>query len=155
MSSENECLQAPWPSPMVQWANFGYFLKCHMIRVHFLRKSAHFSTKTPRYSYQTQFPHPISQTNSIFSLKKLKKIRSEFSDTTANSLDFDENVVESTLSTFRLLKEDEVRSMIKKSHNKSCSLDPIPTSLLKTCIDELTPTITTIINGSLQDGKMP
>ena len=45
--------------------------------------------------------------------------------------------------------------MIQKSPNKSCSIDPIPTSLLKTCIDELAPAITTIINGSLQNGKMP
>ena len=39
--------------------------------------------------------------------------------------------------------------------NKSCELDPIPTWLLKTCIDELLPLITELINKSLSTGTFP
>ena len=90
-----------------------------------------------------------------FFVEKIEKIRNEFSDTQRNCFDFDENIIESTLSTFRPLDEEHVRTMIKKCPNKSCSLDPVLTSLLKSCIDNLVPTVTIIINRSLQEGKMP
>ena len=41
------------------------------------------------------------------------------------------------------------------SPSKSCSLDPIPTTLLKRCIDPLVPIITIIVNKSLLSGVMP
>ena len=44
---------------------------------------------------------------------------------------------------------------MKKSPNKSCSLDPIPTWLLKNCLDPLLPLITKIINQSLAEGDVP
>lgn len=42
--------------------------------------------------------------------------------------------------------ESEVRKIIKASPPKSCELDPIPTSVLKSCVDNILATITTIIN---------
>ena len=39
--------------------------------------------------------------------------------------------------------------------NKSCSLDPIPTWLLKQCLTELVPVITAIINSTFQSGNIP
>ena len=44
---------------------------------------------------------------------------------------------------------------MKKCPNKQCTLDPIPTSLLKSAIDVLAPTICLIVNSSLQSGYMP
>lgn len=41
------------------------------------------------------------------------------------------------------------------SPNKSCSLDPAPTKLVKLCIDGLTPLITDIVNASLNSGIFP
>ena len=38
---------------------------------------------------------------------------------------------------------------------KSCPSDPIPTGLLKECLDELLPVITRTINLSLEEGKFP
>ena len=38
---------------------------------------------------------------------------------------------------------------------KSCDLDPIPASLLLDCLDEIVPTVTDIINTSLQTGVVP
>lgn len=38
---------------------------------------------------------------------------------------------------------------------KTCSLGPIPTSLLKDCIDLLAPTITYLVNASFSCGVFP
>jgi len=38
---------------------------------------------------------------------------------------------------------------------KSCSLDPIPTFLLRECIDVILPFLTAMVNASLQDGNLP
>ena len=48
-----------------------------------------------------------------------------------------------------------VQDIIMVSKPKSCQLDPIPIWLLKSCIDVLLPTITTIINASLEQGVFP
>jgi len=53
------------------------------------------------------------------------------------------------------MSEDDIRRIINKSSNKSCSLDPMPTWLLKLCCDELVPIITTIINTSISTGEFP
>lgn len=39
-----------------------------------------------------------------------------------------------------------------RSSKKSCILDPMPSSLIVQCIDELLPVITSILNLSLQSG---
>ena len=49
-------------------------------------------------------------------------------------------------SDFQLLTEDDVNSLVQKSAKKSCSLDPMPTSLVVKCLDELLPTITCLVN---------
>ena len=51
--------------------------------------------------------------------------------------------------------EEEVREIIQKSPNKSCELDPLPTWLLKECLDELLPLITDIVNASMTAGSVP
>jgi len=53
----------------------------------------------------------------------------------------------STLSSFRLCTEPEVRRHIMKSPIKSCSLDPLPTFLLREQIDSMLPFITRIDNA--------
>ena len=54
-----------------------------------------------------------------------------------------------------LATEDEVLKLIKDSKSKSCSLDPIPTFVLKQCALVLAPFIKTIINHSVSSGVMP
>jgi hypothetical protein len=51
--------------------------------------------------------------------------------------------------------EAEVRKIVMASPSKSCELDPIPISVLKSCVDSLLPTITTIINKSLSESAVP
>jgi hypothetical protein len=49
----------------------------------------------------------------------------------------------------------EVRDAILRSSNSSCSLDTIPTYLLKSCLESLLHPITTIINLAISEGVFP
>ena len=61
-------------------------------------------------------------------------------------------VTDSTLSLFNLLYESEVHGLIISSSMKSCPLDPTPTKLFIECLDVLLPSISSIINFSLDSG---
>jgi hypothetical protein len=50
---------------------------------------------------------------------------------------------------------DEVRKIILKAPSKSCELDPLPTHLLKQCLDTLAPVITRLVNMSLVESSVP
>ena len=58
-------------------------------------------------------------------------------------------------STFTEMKLDDIRELTATLFSKSCVLDPLPSSIIKQCIDLLLPTIANIINLSLRDGCMP
>ena len=55
------------------------------------------------------------------------------------------------LSQFQPLSEETVRQMAL-ANSKSCSLDPLPSAVLSTCIDKLLPVITKMVNLSLETG---
>ncbi|KAK6186440.1 hypothetical protein SNE40_008478 [Patella caerulea] len=59
------------------------------------------------------------------------------------------------LVTFNAVSEDEVNKLLQRCPNKSCSLDFMPTWLLKNCYKPLVPTITSIINMSFSEGHVP
>src|SRR5437870_10683756 len=59
------------------------------------------------------------------------------------------------LCTFRSATPAEVRSIILSSSDATCSLDFIPTRLLKSCINSLIQPITTIVNLCLAEGIFP
>ena len=63
--------------------------------------------------------------------------------------------VHSLLVSFEPATADEVKKIIMTSPNKSCELDPLPTVLLKYCLDKLLKPITDIINASLCSGLFP
>ena len=63
---------------------------------------------------------------------------------------------------FQLVTEDFVKKKKKKKKTvvqempkKSCDLDPIPTSVLYDCLDEIIPIVTSIMNKSLSSGIVP
>src|ERR1044072_6846100 len=60
-----------------------------------------------------------------------------------------------SLSFFSPTTEAKVRNAIMFSSNATCTLDSIPTQLLKSCLDALIQPITTIINLSLTEGPLP
>jgi len=61
----------------------------------------------------------------------------------------------SEFSEFRLVSEDDVHSIITKMSSATCDLDPIPTNLVKGCIQAFLPIITFIVNMSLNTAIMP
>ena len=60
-----------------------------------------------------------------------------------------------SLTTWREVTEDEVRSVVLAAPAKSCSLDPIPTFILRDCIDAVLPFLTGMVNASLREGYLP
>ncbi|PIK41221.1 reverse transcriptase-like protein [Apostichopus japonicus] len=59
------------------------------------------------------------------------------------------------LSQFEPTNETEIRELILRVPNKSCSMDPLPTWILKRCVDVLLPIITAIVNKSLAESLVP
>jgi len=59
------------------------------------------------------------------------------------------------MTTFTPATQKEIRKIIMNAPSKSCELDPLPTHLLKDCLEHLLPLITAIINGSLTESKVP
>ena len=59
------------------------------------------------------------------------------------------------MTSFEPATADEVKKLILSSQDKSCDLDPLPTKLLKSCLDILLTPITNIVNLSLESGSFP
>ena len=59
------------------------------------------------------------------------------------------------LQQFCQIGIDELKNNISKIKNKTCSLDPVPTSILKQCIDLLGPILLHIINSSIRRAVFP
>ena len=106
-------------------------------------KPNHVSTKSLCDSFSSHFNDKISI------------IRSAFPDHTLSTVNVDSPRVNSLLVSFEPATVDEVRKIIMSSPNKSCDLDPLPTVLLKACLDTLLKPITDIINASLCSGLFP
>jgi hypothetical protein len=60
-----------------------------------------------------------------------------------------------TISEFSPATTDEIRMLILRSTNASCTLDIIPTKLLKSCVDAFVQPITNLINMCLAEGVFP
>ena len=83
---------------------------------------------------------------------KIQKIRDDLKSQPPSqpSTQFDSGSFTGTpLTEFKPVSVDFIKDIIKRSPNKSCVLDPIPTSVLKQCIDKLAPVLTKITNLSL------
>ena len=59
------------------------------------------------------------------------------------------------LNCFSSVTLQEIRHIILKAPSKSCELDPPPSWLLKECVDELSPIVTSIVNASLNHAIVP
>jgi hypothetical protein len=50
---------------------------------------------------------------------------------------------------------DEIWKRLVKSPSKSCELDPMPTYLLKQCVNNVLPVITAMVNKPLNEMSVP
>ena len=104
-------------------------------------------------------PANLANQFGMFFAKKITDIRKQLEkNETAGGMDNISSVepaLACSFDEFHVVSTDSVKKLVTSSSNKSCPSDPIPTSIVKTCIDELLPIITTIINRSLKDGCFP
>ena len=97
----------------------------------------------PDYHNKTALANDIND----FFVRKITKIRADIDAT-----DVDDTVPTvsgvgdlCTCSSFYSLTESDVSAVIKKSAKKSCLMDPMPTSLVVSCLDVLLPVIMRIV----------
>ena len=82
-------------------------------------------------------------------------IRSQFPDKVNNIPSVQKPEIRSKMNSFERAIEDEIKKLILSSSSKSCDLDPIPTSVLKNCLDILVTPITDIITISMDTSTFP
>ena len=90
-----------------------------------------------------------------FFIRKITNLRAELAcvdDCTYSNLG---DPCVSSFEKFEPLEMEAVKHLVLESNTKSCSLDPIPTSMVKECLDELLPVLTSIINNCLSSGIFP
>ena len=116
-----------------------------------LRKVLHRTSETvlPAHSSDKSLADMFA---SFFS-NKISKIRDTFS--TSGSFNDAPDSLPPAFNAFMPVTEDAVYKCISESPTKSCSLDPIPTFLLKDCLDILLSSITKLVNHSLIEGSFP
>ena len=91
-----------------------------------------------------------------FFKNKITKIRVELDQMTTKYEPQAITFTGTPLSHLTPSTETEISKLIKSSSSASCSLDPIPTNLLRTeFLDTLCPVITKIVNKSLPTGVFP
>ena len=116
-----------------------------------LSKVLHHTSETVLPAHSSE--RSLGDTFAAFFTNKISKIRDTFS--TFGSFNDAPDSVPPAFNTFKPVTEDEVSKCINESSTKSCPLDPIPTFLLKDCLDILLPSITKLVNYSLTDGSFP
>ena len=114
-----------------------------------LRKVLHRTSETVLPAHSSE--KSLADTFASFFTNKISKMRDTFP--TSGAFNDAPDSVPPAFNTFKPVTEDEVSKCINESPTKSCPLDPIPTFLLKDCLDILLPSITKLVNYSLIDGS--
>ena len=86
---------------------------------------------------------------------KIAKIREDFSNIKHNTNEISQIAIDHKFSKFNPISVSDLEKLILTGNSKSCSLDPVPTSLLKQISTSIIPTIHTIVNNSLHSSHMP
>ena len=86
---------------------------------------------------------------------KINTIRSRLKQNHSAAQPISDDSCGNKLSKFSPVTPNEVRKCIRKMATKHSKLDPLPTWMVKECIEEFLPIITEIINVSLKLGIMP
>ena len=97
----------------------------------------------------------MANTFANFFEQKIERIRQGFVQTSPNKAFTHDSTATSNMSHFRPTTEDELRKTIMSGNNKSCPLDPIPTTLIKASLECLLPTICKIVNLSIKTSNFP
>ena len=123
-----------------------------------ITKSLLFESSNVEFPRHIQ-PNELATNFGDFFAQKIKDIDStldQFDYVHPDVPDVDEKgdkTVASPLSWFELLTIEQTFDLIKSMSKKSCVLDPIPTTLAMQVVDDLLPTLSTMINMSLESGQ--
>ena len=102
---------------------------------------------------------PLVERFSDFFVDKIKRISETLKTTPKEELSCQLNdTTTAKFMEFSSVSEDGVRDIVSKSPSTSCDLDPIPTLLVKKCLNMLNvllPIITKIVNLSIVQGYFP
>lgn len=90
-----------------------------------------------------------------FFCSKISRIREDIASSSVPSINISVPSPVVKLETFAHVSEDTIRKIILSSSDANCQLDPIPTWLVKKCVDTVTPIITKMINFSLDSSCIP
>ena len=96
----------------------------------------------------------IAQQFSLFFASKIEKLRADI-PTQVHVHNPTRSTTVISMHHFEHVSEDLVSRILRKSPSKSCSLDAIPTNLLKDSSDIILPYITELFNISLVSGVFP
>ena len=90
-----------------------------------------------------------------FSCSKISRIREDITSSSVPSINISVSSPVVKLETFAHVSKDAVRKIILSSSDAGCQLGPIPTWLVKKCVDTVTPIIAKMINFSLDGSCTP
>ncbi|WP_419623957.1 hypothetical protein, partial [Thiolapillus sp.] len=97
----------------------------------------------------------LPQRFSDFFHSKVTSIRCNLDSTTVTPPSvLDQPFCGTVWGAFQSVSEDEVKKILTQSTIKTCELDPLPTSFLTHCLDDLLPHLTSI-NDSLHSSLFP
>jgi hypothetical protein len=102
-------------------------------------------------------PKAMADCFSEFFREKIARIRHELENVRSINPDSDKEIqpVVSYLEHLAPTTVEELTKIVMSTKSKSCSLDPIPTTLLKEHIDVLAPSLVEIVNLSFKEGSIP
>ena len=130
-----------------------------MTSAHSSVRLTHYSAYASNRSYHLMLIRLLFLRNLPILVLKVNKIRSIIdSNTSSSSITPSDNSniqFQYPFHQFKELSEEEIVSLVSSAPNKSCILDPIPTSLVKSSLPNLAPILTKIVNGSLFTGHFP
>ena len=98
----------------------------------------------------------IAKNMSILFKQKIRSIKAKISveTTTLPNNDTAANDIPS-LDTFNIINENHLKSIIGGMNTKCCSLDPVPTWLVKSCFEELKHLLDNIVNTLHEENMFP
>ena len=68
-------------------------------------------------------------------MDKIETTLSKIPDKVQNIPQVQKTEIRSKMNVFERASKDEIKKLILSSSSKSCDLDPIPTGVLKNCLD--------------------
>ena len=109
----------------------------------------------PRFPTSTSSEQLVNEFAAFFH-EKISKMRCNLSRDSESIINpLPDLLCQSEFTDFCTVNTNDIRKYLVSSGVKTCDLDPLPSILLRECLDTLLPVITRIVNLSLTTGNVP